>query len=198
MKVASACSPLSRANSPILHGGTWRTKSAKGTAITHRLRRGCSAFVGGLRFDVARALVLSARGLLDAPAMRRFWVGLFLVLHGLAHAAFGMAAQDLPGIPGHALSGPPRVWLATALFLGAMPGFMAAGFGRWGVIGLRHHWQSFAYGAIAASAALLVIFPRGLLATALGLAFDAIALLLTMATVDLTLRGLSARGRVAS
>ncbi len=112
--------------------------------------------------------------------MRRFVVGLFLVLHGLAHAAFGMAAQDLPGVAGNALSGPPRAWLATALFLGATPGFMAAGFGRLGTVGLARHWRTLAYGATIASVALLLMFPLGFTITLAGLSFDALALLLAM------------------
>lgn len=116
--------------------------------------------------------------------MRRFSVGLFLVLHGLAHAAFGMAAQDLPGVAGNALSGPPRVWLATLLFLGATPGFMAAGLGSWGTIGLARHWRTLAYGATTASIALLLMFPRGLMTTLLGVGFDAVALLLAMGALE--------------
>ena len=126
--------------------------------------------------------------------MARFFVGLFLVLHGLAHAAFGMTAQDLPGVPGTALSGPPRVWLATALFLGATPGFIAAGFGRWGAVGLARHWRGITYGAITSSVALLFIFPRGLLTTGWGLALDALALLLAMGGAELWLRGVAPGG----
>jgi hypothetical protein len=130
--------------------------------------------------------------------MPRFPVGLLLVLHGLAHAAFGMAAQDLPGVAGTALSGPPRVWLATVLFLGATPGFMAAGFGCWGTVGLARHWRAIAYGAIAASVALLSMFPRGLTTTLLGLGFDALALVLARAGLQQSLRGASSVGGAVS
>lgn len=125
--------------------------------------------------------------------MRRVSVGLFFVLHGLSHAAFGMAAQDIPGVAGYALSGPPRVWLATTLFFGAMPGFLAAGLGRFGVIGLARHWRTLARGATAASVALLLMFPRAPLTTALGLAFDGFAILLSMSLAG-TPRDISTAG----
>jgi hypothetical protein len=128
----------------------------------------------------------------------RFAVGLLLVLHGLAHAAFGMAAQDLPGHAGTALSGAPRIWLATALFLGATPGFVGAGFGRWGVVGLHRYWRSLTYTAVVASVALLLVFPRGFLLTTLGLAFDAVALLIAMSTAELPRSSLTPRKGAAA
>lgn len=65
--------------------------------------------------------------------MRRQGIGLFFVVHGLAHSAVGMAAQDLarqlPWAPSRGWS----VAIATALFAMAMSGFVAAGLGVWGV-----------------------------------------------------------------
>jgi hypothetical protein len=112
--------------------------------------------------------------------MRRFLIGLLLVLHGLAHAAFGMAAQDLPGRAGTALSGPPRIWLATALFLGATPGLVAAGFGVWGTIGLERCWRELVYAGAISSIALLLMFPRGMLETIVGLSLDALVVMIAM------------------
>lgn len=68
-------------------------------------------------------------------------IGLLLVLHGLAHIALGMAAQDEP-VHGLARFLPEglRGVVATALFLLVTPGFVAAGFGVWNVPGLRRIW----------------------------------------------------------
>ena len=115
--------------------------------------------------------------------MLRFGIGLFLVLHGLAHAAAGMAAQDAPRGFGLALGPGAAVVLATALFATATPGFVAAGFGIWGVAGLEPRWRVFARSASVASALLLVLFARPLLETALGLTADAVALVLAGASI---------------
>lgn len=123
--------------------------------------------------------------------MRRFAIGLFLILHGLAHSAFGMAAQDLPGRAGYALSGPPRMWLATILFLAATPGFMAAGLGHWGVVGLAPYRRPITHSAVAASVGLLVLFPRGVATTAIGLLIDAAVAFLTLG-VSVSLPGRAA------
>lgn len=77
----------------------------------------------------------------------RVIVGLLLILHGLAHVALGMAAQDAGS----------SVALSTALFLVATPGFVAAGFGAWGVRGLRSIWGGLVKASVLASI-LLVVF----------------------------------------
>lgn len=68
-------------------------------------------------------------------------VGALLVVHGLGHAALGMAAQDDPT---HGLARLLPEWsrspIATLLFLVVTPGFIAAGFGAWRVLGLRRFW----------------------------------------------------------
>jgi hypothetical protein len=117
--------------------------------------------------------------------MRRFAIGLFFVLHGLAHAAAGMAAQDVPGGVEVAFGFGVRVVLATTLFAIATPGFVAAGFGTWGVVGLERWWRVAARSAAVASALLLILFPRGLVDTAIGLAFDVLALLIARTHVPL-------------
>jgi hypothetical protein len=97
--------------------------------------------------------------------MRRTLAGLFFVIHGLAHAASGMGAQDAHG-------GVVRVSLATLLFSLATPGFVVAGLGVWGVPRLERHWRVVAQIAAVASALLLALAWRGILEMSLGLSFQ--------------------------
>jgi hypothetical protein len=55
--------------------------------------------------------------------------------------AAGVTAQDAPRGLGLALPSGVRVVLATALFAVAVSGFVAAGFGSWGVRGLERSWR---------------------------------------------------------
>ena len=91
--------------------------------------------------------------------MRRVLIGTLFVLHGLAHAAAGMWAASL---------GP--AWVVTPLWLIAMVGFMAAGFGLLGVGGLHRHWEKTA--VIATGASLLLLLAFGHLGLMLGLVLD--------------------------
>jgi hypothetical protein len=115
--------------------------------------------------------------------MRRFAIGLFLVLHGLGHAALGMSAQDLP----RRLAFVPETWMlivASALFVVTMPVFVAAGFGLWGVIGLRSVWRPLTSAGVVASCLLLVLFAPAPMLRAFGLGFDALALAMCGAVFD--------------
>lgn len=100
--------------------------------------------------------------------------GLFLVFHGLAHAAAGMAAQDYPH--GVAASWLPASWatgVATVCFLFAVPGFVAAGFGFLRIAGLARYWQQLVWLSSFGSALLLTLFSRSLLESGSGLVLDA-------------------------
>lgn len=89
---------------------------------------------------------MTLRTFFSAPATRAV-IGLLLILHGLAHIALGMAAQDAGS----------TVILSTALFLVVTPGFVAAGFGAWGVRGLSAIWGGLVKASVFASI-LLVVF----------------------------------------
>ena len=100
--------------------------------------------------------------------------GLFVVFHGLAHTAAGMAAQDVPqGLAASWLPAAWATWLATACFLLATPGFVAAGFGFLRVAGLTRYWQPLVRLAALGSALLLTLFSRSLLESGSGLVLDA-------------------------
>jgi hypothetical protein len=126
--------------------------------------------------------------------MRRFAIGLFFVLHGLAHAAIGMTAQDAPH--GLALAFGPglRVALATTLFVIAMPGFVAAGFGHWGVVGIRHWWRTLARVAAGGSLLLLLFFSTSPAEAIAGLVLDAVAVALTDPRIKLVTSTTDLRG----
>ena len=99
--------------------------------------------------------------------MKRYAIGILLVLHGAAHAASGVWAAD-------------RIapWLLTPLWLVAMVGFMAGGFGLLGVATLRRHWRNAVLLASLASIALLAIsrHPASVLGMILDLVLFALAL----------------------
>ena len=92
--------------------------------------------------------------------------GILLVVHGLAHAAPGMwAAGRLPA------------WFVTPVWLVAMGGFIAAGFGLLGIAGYQRRWQPLV--AIAGLSSLLLLLMVGGFPLAIGLVLD-IALVLTV------------------
>ena len=118
--------------------------------------------------------------------MKRFLIGSFLVVHGLAHAAMGMAAQDARA----GSFGVARTAVATVLFLLATPGFVAAGLGVYGVASLEKRWTALVEAAAVASAILFLLVGRGVIEASFGLAFDVLALVLAE-TVTLPERRLS-------
>lgn len=126
--------------------------------------------------------------------MRRFAIGCFLLMHGLAHAAIGMAAQDMarraPFYP------ELRVALATLLFAVAAPGFVAAGLGSWGVVGLARFRSTVVRAAAAASALLLLGFMRRFSESAIGLGLDVLALAIAGSQIELVAS--ASAGRSAS
>ena len=91
--------------------------------------------------------------------MRRTLIGVFLVMHGLAHSTAGALAADRPDswlLGG--LGEWPQRWIATLLWCVAMVGFVAAGFGVLGLAGLRRHARTLALAAASASLLLLALF----------------------------------------
>jgi hypothetical protein len=113
--------------------------------------------------------------------MRRIFLGSTLVLHGLAHAAIGMAAQD-GAARSHAGAAEPKLIIASAAFATAMGGFVAAGFGVLGVGGLAPRWRGLTALAVMASATLLAAYPRSLAEALPAIALDALALAAVAAT----------------
>lgn len=98
----------------------------------------------------------------------RLLLGALLVLQGLAHAAAGTwAASNVPA------------WFVTPVWAAAMLGFMAAGFGLWGVVPLRARWRAFVVIGAVGSLLLLLFGTVGAPLFALGLAVD-VALALTV------------------
>ena len=90
-------------------------------------------------------------------------LGVFLLIHGLAHAGIGMWAGE---------SG--RWWLPISLWELSMVGFLAAGFGAIGVSGLEELWRPLAIIGAVSSLMLLILTPGVVLV--LGLTVDFIAL----------------------
>jgi hypothetical protein len=62
-----------------------------------------------------------------------------------------------------------------------MTGFVAAGFGAWGVVGLESRWRPLARAAAISSCLLLVLFVRIIIESGLGLVVDGIALAIARA-----------------
>jgi len=112
--------------------------------------------------------------------MLRTLLGLFLILHGLAHA--------LPGMPTDAGDSSLLFWLGvdasatravgTLLWAIALVGFVAAGLGAWGVKGLRPNLAAVAGMAATASLALFLLYwqPFLWLAVLIDIAIIAVAL----------------------
>jgi hypothetical protein len=82
-------------------------------------------------------------------AARRRAIAWLLVLHGLMHASVGVWASDL---------GP--TWYVTTAWWIAMAGFVGAGFGLLGLVGLRPRWQPLVAVATLASVALFATHGR--------------------------------------
>ena len=108
--------------------------------------------------------------------MRRFAVGSFFVLHGLAHVPLGLSARAAPDGIAAAFPASLSLALATGLFLVAASGFFSGGLGRWGVPGLRLVWAPLVRLAVLGSALLVVLFERPSVWTVLGLVLDGVAL----------------------
>lgn len=89
--------------------------------------------------------------------------GVFLLLHGLAHAGLGLWAGETG-----------RSWLPISLWELSMVGFLAAGFGLIGVSGLKEFWRPLTLIGAVSSLALLIVTPA--LVLVLGLTVDFIAL----------------------
>ena len=79
--------------------------------------------------------------------MRRRVIGVFLILHGLAHAAAGVWASTMGNL-----------WLSTGLWAVAMVAFLAAGFGLLGVPRLGAWWRALTLHGAVASLLLLALY----------------------------------------
>ncbi len=124
--------------------------------------------------------------------MRRFLVGLFFVLHGFAHALVGIRWQDVQRHPLGGTSSASAI-CGSALFALTFAGFLQAGLGAWGLIGLRRIWRPLARIAVAASVLLLFLFITPSLRFTVGVFLDVAALLLAdpalLDTSPVTVRG---------
>ena len=109
--------------------------------------------------------------------MRRFLFGLLYVLHGLAHVFGGIRWQDVQRRPVLGTSSASEV-VGTLLFALATTGFVQAGLGAWGLVGMRRIWRPLARLAVAASLLLLLFFIMPSLRLTLGIFLDIVALLL--------------------
>ena len=91
---------------------------------------------------------------------KRAALGLLLIVTGLAQIPPGARAVDgwfkswLPA----AISTLAAAWLAPVLWLAAMLGLVAAGFGALGMLPLTTRWRSIAMAALASSLLLVVLF----------------------------------------
>ena len=104
-------------------------------------------------------------GLRLARAVRvgRVLIGVFLILHGLAHARAGSVLAD-PARSWRLFNGTVlgaiMVWTTQALWAVSMLGFIAGGLGLLGVAGVRRHAQRLIIVAAVASGLLLVLAER--------------------------------------
>ena len=103
------------------------------------------------------------RSTLTLSARQQKTFGVFLILHGLAHAGIGLWAGE---------NG--RWWLPISLWELSMVGFLAAGFGAIGVGGLKEIWRPLTILGAVSSLVLLILTPAMVLV--LGLTADFIAL----------------------
>ena len=83
---------------------------------------------------------------------------------------------------------------AAAALAIAMPGFVAAGFGHWGVVGIRQWWRTLARAAAGGSLLLLLFFSNSPVEAIAGLILDAAAVALTDPRIKLVTSTTSLRG----
>ena len=100
------------------------------------------------------------RAMFTLSARTQKLFGVFLFLHGLAHAGLGIWAGETG-----------RWWFPTAVWELAMVGLLAAGFGALGVDGLRSFWRPLTIISTVASLVLLIITPGVVLVTGLTVDF---------------------------
>ena len=87
-------------------------------------------------------------------------IGSLFVMHGLAHALWGLqsANRAVGWVSGGSEGSALALWLVTLLWSLAMGGFLFGGFGLLGARPLHRHWLSFVIPAAAASLLLLLGF----------------------------------------
>jgi hypothetical protein len=113
--------------------------------------------------DGGEALARAASHLVRTFRISRILTGLFLILHGLAHARAGTVLVDPARswrlFDGTAL-GTVMVWITGTLWAIAMVGFVAGGLGLLGVVGVRRHARRLTFIAAIASVLLLAVAAR--------------------------------------
>lgn len=105
------------------------------------------------------------RAIFPLSSTQQKFLGSFLILHGFAHAIAAMWAIE---------SG--RILFVRSLWELAMVGFLAAGFGAIGVVGVRDFWRPITVLASVSSILSLLIAPNKVFVAGLGVDFMAIAL----------------------
>lgn len=98
----------------------------------------------------------------------RIFLGVALIVHGLAHASAGMWATDIGGRT-----------IVTVLWEGATVGFIAAGAGLFGVGILRRWWRELVVTAALSSLTLLLLYSHPLFIA--GMAADFVLTALALA-----------------
>lgn len=100
----------------------------------------------------------------------RIFLGVALIVHGLAHASAGMWATDIGGRT-----------IVTVLWEGATVGFIAAGAGLFGVGILQRWWRELVVTAALSSLTLLLLYSHPLFIA--GMAADFVLTALALAPV---------------
>ena len=125
--------------------------------------------------------------------MQRLLIGLCCVVHGAAHAFVGIRWQD---VQHHPIGGTREAseLLGLALFAISFAGFVQAGLGAWGMVGLHRIWRPLARIAGGASLLLLFLFINPSLRFTIGVFLDVAAFILADPTL---LDGAPARAKNA-
>ncbi len=149
---------MSRHQSPVGHGVAMATGTMFGDAIISHLRAAevpampASADTDSLSRATAHLVQGFRRG--------RVLIGLFLILHGLAHSRAGTVlidpARSWRLVDGTVL-GSVMVWITGILWTTSMLGFVAGGLGLLGVVGLRRYSRRLVFVAAVASVILLAL-----------------------------------------
>lgn len=117
--------------------------------------------------DLDAALILDGDAIRPVPSgltrtlrLSRVIIGLFLILHGIAHSRAGSVLADPARswtLFNGTVLGTIMVWTTQALWAVSMLGFIAGGLGLLGVVGLRRYTQQLIFAAAATSGLLLIL-----------------------------------------
>ena len=152
---------MSRHYSPAVRGAATGTGPMFGETIISHLRAAeiPAMPVASGRNPVSIATARMVRGFRRG----RVLIGIFLILHGLAHSRAGTVlidpARSWRLFDGTAL-GSLMVWITGSLWAVSMLGFVAGGLGLLGVVGLRRYSRRFVFVAAVASVMLLALAAR--------------------------------------